>query len=98
MSKRIWVCINGPHCCRLNPQAVLDALNEQIKEQSASKQLEALGGGCVGMCGEGPNAVLMVGRSRTGYCHLTPEDAREVVAAHKADDHPVERLRIRRSR
>lgn len=97
-NKRIWVCISGPHCCKLSPQPVLDALNSEINNQGASEQLEAIGGGCVGMCGEGPNALVMVGRNRTGYCHLTPADAREIVEAHKGEDHPVERLRLRRSR
>lgn len=96
--KRIWVCTSGPHCCKLSPQAVLDALNAEIKNQGASEQLEAIGGGCLGMCGEGPNALLIVGRSRTGYCRLTPAHAKEIVTAHNGEDRPVERLRIRRSR
>jgi (2Fe-2S) ferredoxin len=88
-TKRIWVCINGNYCCKLKPQRVLDALNQEIVAQEASEQLEAIGGGCLGMCGEGPNAMVVVNRTRTGYCHVKPKDAKEIVAAHKGEDKPV---------
>jgi (2Fe-2S) ferredoxin len=95
-NKRIWVCIDGPHCAQRNPKAVFDALRDAITEQGASDRIEVCSGGCVGMCGNGPNALLMSGRSRTGYSHLVPADAKEIIAAHADGDKPVERLRLKK--
>jgi (2Fe-2S) ferredoxin len=96
-SKRMWVCVDGTHCCQRNPQAVVDALQHEITAQGASDRIEVIGSGCVGRCGNGPNVLVVVGRSRIGYSHVTPADAQEIVAAHEGDDHPVERLRQTRT-
>lgn len=92
-TRRIWVCINGPHCCQLNPDKVLDALNQAAVEQQAGDKIEIVGAGCLGMCGDGPNALVMLGRTRIKYSHLKPEDAAVIVAAHAEGDTPVEHLR-----
>jgi (2Fe-2S) ferredoxin len=95
-SKRIWVCVDGKHCCQRNPGKVFEALQEAVVRQGASDQIEVIGGGCLGMCGYGPNALVMIGRSRIGYSHLRPSDADEIISAHTEGDRPVERLRLKR--
>ncbi len=92
-NKRLWVCVEGTHCCQRNPQAVVDALQAEIAKHGAADRLEVIGSGCVGRCGCGPNVVVVSGRARIGYSHVTPTDADEIVAAHESGDHPVERLR-----
>lgn len=95
-SKRIWVCVSGTRCCQRSPQKVLDALQKAVARQGAGERIEVLGGGCIGMCGNGPNALVMIGRSRTPYSHLSPDDADDIIAALAAGDHPVGRLRLKR--
>jgi (2Fe-2S) ferredoxin len=76
---------------------VLTALQESVKKHNATERLEVVGGGCLGMCGYGPNAMVISNRRRIGYCHLTPADAGAIINAHADDDRPVERLRIKRN-
>lgn len=94
--KRIWVCVDGRHCCQRNPKKVLEALQQAVSKQGVKDRVEVLGGGCLGMCGNGPNALVMIGRSRIGYSHLCPSDAEEIISAHANGDQPVERLRLKR--
>lgn len=96
-SKRIWVCIDEQHCCHRQPQKVLDALKRAIARQGVGERLEAIGGGCLGMCGYGPNALVVIGRSRIQYSHVRAGDAEEIVAAHADMDRPIERLRLKRT-
>jgi Ferredoxin len=77
---------------------VLEALKAAAKQEGVADRFEILDGGCVGMCGLGPNALVMSGRTRIGYSKLKPEDAREIIIAHKGDDKPVERLRTKNFR
>jgi (2Fe-2S) ferredoxin len=97
-SKRIWVCLSGRYCCQRQPEPdkVLAALQEAVIRHDAGDKLEVVGGGCLGMCEHGPNAMVINGRNRIGYSHLCPADADEIVAAHKDGDTPVERLRQKR--
>lgn len=89
--KRIWVCTTGPNCTSLaaQPQKVLEALQAAIAIRQAGDRLEALGTGCLGMCGLGPNARVKCGRSASAaYCRLEPEDAAPIVDAHLKGDSP----------
>jgi (2Fe-2S) ferredoxin len=91
--KRIWVCVTGRYCSERNPDKVLDALQEAVKKQGASDRIEVIGGGCLGLCGKGPNAIVLNRRDRTCYSGLTPSNAAEIITAHKDKDKPVKRLR-----
>lgn len=96
-TRRIWVCVNGTHCCQRQPDKVLAALKAEIERQGVSDQMEVIGDGCVGMCGYGPNAMVMIGRTRIPYAHVTPADAAEIVATHASGEtKPIERLRLKR--
>lgn len=90
-TKRIWVCTTGPNCASLaaQPRRVLEALQKAIADRQAGDRLEALGTGCLGMCGLGPNARVKCGRSAAAaYSHLTPADAAPIVDAHLRGDSP----------
>lgn len=96
-ARRIWVCVTGRHCCQRRPQEVLNALKQAVDRQGVGDKVEVLGGGCLGMCGYGPNALVIIGRSRIAYAGLCPGDADEIVAAHADGHKPIERLRLKRS-
>jgi len=101
------VCTQGPFCCKLKqeptlerpnpptePEEVLAALQAAITDQKLSEELEAAGGGCLGLCGFGPNVLVPSGGRRfLRYRQVTPADAAEIVQHHaKEGGERIERL------
>ena len=93
---RVLACVNGPNCVQKCPQKVLDAFVKNAAEQGVSERFEVMAGACVGMCLHGPNMRFLTPHGRFAYCRLKPEDAKELVDAHKGDDdRAVERLLLK---
>src|SRR5689334_9781272 len=85
---RIIVCA-GTGCQSLHSERLLETLETEIKQQKLEKRCSITGGGCRGLCAEGP--LVSVEPQHLLYQGVKPEDAAELVAS--LDNTPIERLR-----
>ncbi|WP_026370924.1 (2Fe-2S) ferredoxin domain-containing protein [Kallotenue papyrolyticum] len=84
-TKRIYVC-HGPTCVR-QVRPVWQALLDEIRLCRLADRCELIVSGCQGRCEDGPN--INVYPNLTKYAHVTPEQGREIVRRHIAQDQPV---------
>lgn len=96
---RLLICVDGPFCSKLcapdNAPAVVAALKQQVNRHGAEQKFEIMPGGCLGMCGNGPNVRVFAESGRFAYCGVKPHDAAEIIEAHRDSDKCVERLRFK---
>ncbi|MBZ0285519.1 MAG: SLBB domain-containing protein [Anaerolineae bacterium] len=85
---RIIVC-SGTGCQSLQSEQLIEKLEAEVKQQGLEKRCAITGGGCRGLCAEGP--LVSVEPQHILYQGVKPEDAADVVAS--LSDAPVERLR-----
>jgi bidirectional [NiFe] hydrogenase diaphorase subunit len=85
---RIIVC-SGTGCQSLRSEQVLEQFETEVKQRGLDKRCSVTGGGCRGLCAEGP--LVSVEPNHILYQHVTPEDAAELITS--LDATPVERLR-----
>ena len=60
--KHIFVCENQREsgaCCGSQGAEIREALKKRIKEKGASGQIRVCRSGCLDVCSEGPNVLLM---------------------------------------
>jgi (2Fe-2S) ferredoxin/predicted O-methyltransferase YrrM len=79
-----------PSCAASGSHAVLDALENELRERGLENDVQLTTCGCMGLCGQGP--VMVVYPPGVWYRRLQPSDVTEIVAAHLRDGKPVERL------
>jgi NADH:ubiquinone oxidoreductase subunit F (NADH-binding)/(2Fe-2S) ferredoxin/Pyruvate/2-oxoacid:ferredoxin oxidoreductase delta subunit len=89
IEKTVIVC-GGTGCLASRSQPVIDALGEQLAEQGLSDKVRIRVTGCHGFCEQGP--IVLVEPENIFYCHVSPEDAPEIVAETIIDGKPIERL------
>ncbi len=89
ISKTIILC-GGTGCKVSGSQAVADALNKELLMQGMDSTVRLRITGCHGFCEQGPIAVIEPGN--IFYCHITPDDAHDIVAKSIKNDEVVERL------
>ena len=98
-STRLFICVDGPFCSKLcapdDAPAVVAALKQQIKEKGAKDKFEIMPGGCLGMCGKGPNVRVFSESGRFAYYGVKPQDAAEIIDSHRNGDRVIERLRFK---
>ncbi len=85
---RIIVC-SGTGCQSLQSEQLIEKLEAEVKQQGLEKRCAITGGGCRGLCAEGP--LVSVEPQHILYQGVKPEDAADVVAS--LNDAPIERLR-----
>jgi len=88
-SKTIILC-GGTGCKASGSQQVADALKEELLAQGMDSTVSLRITGCHGFCEQGPIAVIEPGN--IFYCHLTPEDARDIVTKTIKNGEVIERL------
>ena len=60
--KYIFVCENekaAGDCCSLAGQKIREALKQRVKDKGLSKKIRVSRSGCLDVCCEGPNVLLM---------------------------------------
>ncbi|MFC2033682.1 NADH-ubiquinone oxidoreductase-F iron-sulfur binding region domain-containing protein [Chloroflexota bacterium] len=72
----MMIC-GGPGCQASNSRAVSDALKEELSRQGIEKKVRLCVTGCHGFCEQGP--VMVIEPGNVFYCHVSPEDAFEIV-------------------
>lgn len=84
----IMVCC-GPNC-GLTSGRLADEFEVQIKLASLRKEIQVIRGGCLGLCGSGPNVIIFP--EGTIYSHVKNEDAARIVSEHLLKGGRVEDL------
>lgn len=86
------VC-GGTGCQATKCLTVIDALRNELAKEGLDKEILVRTTGCHGFCEQGPLMVIEPGNFF--YCHLTPTDVPEIVAATIKNNEIVERLLYR---
>ncbi len=87
--KTIMVC-GGTGCRASNSQAVIDALQKELAGHKMENPVRLCVTGCHGFCEQGP--VMIIEPGNVFYCHVTPEDAYEIVSRTIVRDEVIDRL------
>ncbi len=88
---RVQICMTG--CRAYGAAEVREALDEEIKKQGISHQVELRSTGCHGFCAKAP--VLSIDPLGIQYQEVTPEDAGEIVSLTLRQNRLVDRLAYR---
>jgi NADH:ubiquinone oxidoreductase subunit F (NADH-binding)/(2Fe-2S) ferredoxin/NAD-dependent dihydropyrimidine dehydrogenase PreA subunit len=85
----VMVC-GGTGCRTSNSQAVIDAVRDELSSQGLDDSVRLCVTGCHGFCEQGP--VIIIEPGNIFYCHVTPEDAFEIVYQTIMKGEVIERL------
>jgi NADH:ubiquinone oxidoreductase subunit F (NADH-binding)/(2Fe-2S) ferredoxin/NAD-dependent dihydropyrimidine dehydrogenase PreA subunit len=85
----IIIC-GGTGCTASRSQDVIDAINKELLLQEMDSKVHLRITGCHGFCEQGPIMVIEPGNIL--YCHVTPEDAHEIVTATLRDGEIIEKF------
>lgn len=80
----------GTGCQASNSQAVAEALQTELSRQGLEEKVRLCVTGCHGFCEQGP--VMVVEPGNILYCHVSPEDAFEIVYQTVMKGEIIERL------
>ncbi len=72
----VMVC-GGTGCQASNSQTVIDALRDELSRQGLDQSVRLCVTGCHGFCEQGP--VMVIEPGNVFYCHVSPEDAFEII-------------------
>ncbi len=87
--ERILLCTGGG-CIASGAYAVKEALVSTLAANGLDNRYLVTETGCLGPCAVGP--VMVIGRDKTFYQGVQPEDATEIVTSHLLNGQIVERL------
>lgn len=84
--KYLFVCENerqGGSCCMPQGQKIREALKDLVKSEGLSKKIRVSRAGCLDVCADGPNVVLMP--DNIWFKHVTVSDIKNVLEAATKD-------------
>ena len=85
----VMVC-GGTGCKASRSPAVIDAVRDELSRQGLDTKVRLCVTGCHGFCEQGP--VIIIEPSSIFYCHVSPEDAFEIVYQTVVKGEVIERL------
>jgi len=85
----VMVC-GGTGCQASESRAVIDAVRDELSKQGLDPSVRLCVTGCHGFCEQGP--VIIIEPGNTFYCHVSPEDAFEIVYQTVMRGEVIERL------
>ncbi|MCJ7604844.1 MAG: NAD(P)H-dependent oxidoreductase subunit E [Dehalococcoidales bacterium] len=85
----LMIC-GGTGCKATRSQDVIDALRNELSEQGLEDSVRLCVTGCHGFCEQGP--VMVIEPGNVFYCHLSPEDAFEIIHKTVKNGELVEHL------
>ena len=88
-TKTLTFC-GGTGCQASGSLSVIDAVKDVLSKQGLDKRVLVRVTGCQGFCEQGPIMVLEPGN--IFYCHLTPDDAHDIVIKTVSNGEVIERL------
>jgi len=89
IDKTLIIC-GGTGCQASRSRDVIDAINKELFTREMDTTVHVRITGCHGFCEQGPIAVIEPGN--IFYCHITPEDAHEIVTRTLKNGEVIERL------
>ena len=88
--KSSLVLCGGTGCRSSHSLALIDAVKAELVKQGMGSKVLVRATGCHGFCEQGP--IVVVEPGNIFYCHVTPEDAREVITKTVCNGEVIERL------
>jgi bidirectional [NiFe] hydrogenase diaphorase subunit len=88
---RILYC-SAAGCVSCGSAGIRDAFKAALKEKELEKDVELLGTGCMGLCGEGP--LVKVDPDGTLYQRVDADAARNIVQKHFVESKPPEENKV----
>ncbi len=85
----ILIC-NGTGCVASKSPEIMARLEKQLAANGIDKEVKIVKTGCFGLCEKGP--ILVIYPEGATYCHVTPDDAEEIVNEHLVKGRVVKRL------
>jgi NADH-quinone oxidoreductase subunit F len=85
----VMVC-GGTGCQASGSQAVISAIRDELSRQKLGLRVRLCVTGCHGFCEQGP--VIIIEPGNVFYCHVSPEDAFEIVSQTLVKGEIIERL------
>ncbi|MGB2826692.1 MAG: NADH-ubiquinone oxidoreductase-F iron-sulfur binding region domain-containing protein [Dehalococcoidales bacterium] len=85
----VMVC-GGPGCQASGSSVVIDAVREELSRQGLDLSVRLCVTGCHGFCEQGP--IIVIEPGNIFYCHVSPEDAFEIVSQTVVRGEVIERL------
>jgi NADH-quinone oxidoreductase subunit F len=85
----VMVC-GGTGCQASRSRVVIDAVREELSRQKLEQSVRLCVTGCHGFCEQGP--VIIIEPGNIFYCHVSPEDAFEIVYQTVMKGEVIERL------
>jgi NADH:ubiquinone oxidoreductase subunit F (NADH-binding)/(2Fe-2S) ferredoxin len=85
----VMVC-GGTGCQASRSRAVIDAVREELSRQKLEQSVRLCVTGCHGFCEQGP--VIIIEPGNIFYCHVSPEDAFEIIYQTVMKGKVIERL------
>ncbi len=80
----------GTGCQASGCRAVVDAVKAELARQGLAESVKLRVTGCHGFCEQGP--LMVIDPGNVFYCHVSPEDAAEIVSQTVARGELIERL------
>ena len=87
------ILCGGTGCQASRARDLIAAVKDELAAQGLDKSVLVRPTGCHGFCEQGPIAVIEPGN--TFYCHVTPEDAQEIIRKTVLKGEVIERLLYR---
>jgi len=84
----VHVCMTG--CRAYGAAGILEALNDEVKSQGLSKQVEIRATGCHGFCAKAP--VIAIEPMGVQYQEVEPDDAGDIVVKTLKENQLIDRL------
>ncbi|MDY6912033.1 MAG: NADH-ubiquinone oxidoreductase-F iron-sulfur binding region domain-containing protein [Chloroflexota bacterium] len=85
----LMIC-GGTGCQTSRSQDVIDAIGQELSQQGLDSTVRLCVTGCHGFCEQGP--VMVIEPGNLFYCHISPEDAFEIVHLTILKGEVIERL------
>ncbi len=85
----ILVC-GGTGCTSSKSPEIMEEFGRQLKAFGLEKEARVVQTGCFGLCAAGP--IVVVYPEGTYYCHVRPEDVKDIVSEHILKGRIVRRL------
>lgn len=85
----VLVC-GGTGCVASKSSEIMEQMQKQLAVHGIEKEIKIVKTGCFGLCEKGP--IMVIYPEGATYCHVSPNDAKEIVEEHLVKGRIVKRL------